>query len=82
MKAAAINLRIEPEIKSRLERLAEETNRSKSFLVGRAIKNYLDANEWQIEEIKMGLKEIESGDTLAHAVVKAKWEGKLAEKQN
>jgi len=82
MKATAINLRIEPEIKSRLERLAEETNRSKSFLVERAIKDYLDANEWQIEEIKMGLKEIESVETAPHATVKAKWEAKLAKGKN
>jgi predicted transcriptional regulator len=82
MKAAAINLRIEPEVKSRLEMLAEKTNRSKSFLVGHAIKDYLEANEWQIEEIKRGLQEIENGETVSHDAVKARWEAKVAEKQN
>ncbi|MEI7639471.1 MAG: hypothetical protein WCJ37_19305 [Syntrophus sp. (in: bacteria)] len=82
MKAAAINLRIEPEVKIRLERLSEETKRSKSFLVGHAIKDYLDANEWQIEEIKMGLQEVESGETVPHAAVRAKWEAKIAKDQN
>lgn len=78
MKAAVINLRIEPEVKTRLERLSEETMRSKSFLIGHAIKDYLDANEWQIEEIKMGLQEIENGKTVPHAAVRTKWEAKIA----
>jgi RHH-type transcriptional regulator, rel operon repressor / antitoxin RelB len=78
VKAAVINLRIEPEVKTRLERLSEETMRSKSFLIGQAIKDYLDANEWQIEEIKMGLQEIENGKTVSHAAVRAKWDGKIA----
>lgn len=78
MKATAINLRIEPEVKSRLELLAEKTNRSKSFLIGHAIKEYLDANEWQIEEIKRGLQEIESGATVSHDKVRARWEARVA----
>ncbi len=82
MKAAAINLRIEPEVKNRLERLSEETKRSKSFLVGHAIKDYLDANEWQIGEIKKGLKEVENGETVTHESVRAKWEAKIAKDKN
>ena len=81
-KAAAINLRIEPEIKIRLEKLAEVTHRSKSFLIGQALELFLDSNEWQIDEIKRGLTEIREGKVAPHADVRAKWEAKVAQLQD
>jgi predicted transcriptional regulator len=81
-KAAAINLRIEPEIKTRLEKLAEATHRSKSFLMGHALESFLDANEWQIAEIKRGVAEIRDGQVTPHADVRTRWEAKVAQVQD
>ena len=77
-KAAAINLRIEPSIKTRLEKLAKVTNRSKSFIVGNALESYLDVNEWQIKGIQEALQEAESptAEWISHDELKAKWETK------
>ena len=80
-KAAAINLRIEPGIKARLEKLAKATNRSKSFLVGNALETYLDVNEWQIKGIIDALQEAESptAEWIDHEDIKARWEAKRAQ---
>ncbi len=77
-KAAAINLRIEPTVKDRLEKLSIATHRSKSFLIGHALESFLDANEWQIEEIKKGLQEVQEGKVTPHADVRARWAAKVA----
>ena len=42
--------------------LAEATKRSRSFLAAEALRQYGALNEWQIEEIKKGLREAELGD--------------------
>lgn len=80
-KAAAINLRIEPSIKTRLDKLAKVTNRSKSFIVSSALESYLDVNEWQIKGILEALQEAESptAEWTSHDELKAKWEKKRAQ---
>jgi RHH-type transcriptional regulator, rel operon repressor / antitoxin RelB len=79
-KAAAINLRIEPEIKTRLEKLAKATHRSKSFLVGHALEAYLDVNEWQINGIIEAVQEADSpnAEWTSHEDLRARWEAKRA----
>jgi predicted transcriptional regulator len=44
-----------------------------------AINHYLNLNEWQVESILEGLKEIEAGHTTPHETVLAKWEAKSCE---
>lgn len=77
-KAAAINLRIEPMVKERLEKLSIATHRSKSFLIGQALESFLNANEWQIEEIKKGLQEVQDGNVTPHVELRARWAAKVA----
>lgn len=55
--SATMTIRLEQEIKLRLERLAEATQRSKSFLAAEAIRDFLDLNEWQVREIEQALDE-------------------------
>lgn len=80
-KASAINLRIEPLIKTRLEKLAKATNRSKSFIVGNALETYLDVNEWQVNGILEAIQEADSpsAEWISHEDIKAKWEARHAE---
>ena len=47
-----ITVRIDDSIKNRLEKLAKATSRNKSYLVTHAIENYLESNDWQIQEIE------------------------------
>lgn len=71
-----MTLRIEDSIKEQLEKLAQATHRTKSFLASEAIKNYISMNEWQINEIKEGLEEADRGEFASDEEVKAvfdKW---------
>jgi predicted transcriptional regulator len=57
-----ITIRLEEEVKDRLDRLAESTQRSKSFLAAEAIREFVEDNEWQIAQVRAALKEANAGD--------------------
>ena len=60
-KSAMMTVRLTPEVSEKLEALARDTKRSKSYLASEAIASYVDRNTWQIDEIKRGLDEARSG---------------------
>jgi len=60
--STTMTVRLEKEVKQRLDDLADVTQRSKSFLAAEAIREYLENNEWQIREIKQALQEADAGD--------------------
>ncbi len=74
--STTVTLRLEDAVKDKLEKLAESTHRSRSFLAAEAIKAYVDSNEWQINEIHAALQEADAGDFSTQEEVNAvvnKW---------
>jgi len=61
-----LTMRIDDKTKHRLEKLAKSTSRTKSYLITHAIKDYLEVNEWQVQEIKKGIKEADAGHLINH----------------
>ncbi len=61
-QSTTMTIRVEADLKSRLEKLAESTSRSKSFLATEAIKEFVELNEWQIQEIQSALTEADNGE--------------------
>ena len=53
---AAFTLRLDDDTLKALDRLAEKTDRSRSWLAARAIEDYIALNAWQIEKIEAGIK--------------------------
>jgi RHH-type transcriptional regulator, rel operon repressor / antitoxin RelB len=71
-----MTIRVDQKTKRRLEKLADATERTKSFLAAEALRSYLDLNEWQIQEIRAGVREADAGDFASDAEVEAtfaKW---------
>ncbi len=63
--STTMTIRLEDEVKVRLDRLADSTHRSKSFLAAEAIREFVENNEWQIAEVRAALKEADAGDFAA-----------------
>jgi predicted transcriptional regulator len=59
---AAFTLRLDDETLKALDRLAEKTDRSRSWLAARAIEDYIALNAWQIEKIEAGIDAANRGD--------------------
>ena len=60
-----MTIRLDDQIKDRLDALAEATQRSKSFLAAEAIRVYVESNDWQIGEVQAALLEADAGDFAA-----------------
>ena len=61
-QSTTMTIRLEPELKSRLDKLSVATRRSKSFLAVEAVREFIEINEWQIEGIKDAVNEADAGD--------------------
>ena len=62
MDTAILTLRVPVEVKDQLDKLADATNRSKSYLAGEAIRQYLELEAWQVGEIQQAVKEANADD--------------------
>jgi len=67
-----LSVRLNPETESRLEALAKRSKRPKSHLAAEAIEAYLQAEEAQLEEIRQGIDDLDSGRFAGHRQV-ARW---------
>jgi predicted transcriptional regulator len=65
--STTMTIRLPPEIKEKLERIAADTRRSKSFLAGEAVAAYVDRELEIIEGIKRGLEDAAAGRVVPHA---------------
>lgn len=74
--STTMTIRLEDEVKDRLDRLADSTNRSKSYLAAEAIRAFVEINEWQVAEIRAAIKEADAGEFASEKDVAAlakKW---------
>jgi RHH-type transcriptional regulator, rel operon repressor / antitoxin RelB len=71
-----LTLRLDQNLRNRLDKLATSTKRSRSFLAAEAIRDYVALNDWQIEEIRKGIAEANGGEFASPAEVarlRKKW---------
>ena len=71
---AILTVRLNTELKARLEALARSTKRSKSHLAAEAIAAFVDLNLWQIGEVEAGLAELDAGEVIRQEEVEAAYE--------
>ena len=74
--STTLSVRVEPEVKARLDALADATQRSRSFLAAEAIREYVEINEWQLQEIQNAVAEADAGDFVSEdelASLARKW---------
>ncbi len=70
MPSTTFTVRVEPEVKKRLVKLAKSTGRTRSFLAAEALNEYLDVNEWQVAGIKRAIVSLDRGEGVPHQEVK------------
>jgi RHH-type rel operon transcriptional repressor/antitoxin RelB len=71
-----MTIRLDHKLKQQLDQLAKATSRSKSFLAVEALRDFVEINQWQIQEITDALKEADDGDFASEAEVNkvsSKW---------
>lgn len=73
-----VSLRLDPDIRKRLDALAVAMERSRAAIAAEAVKQYIDLHEWQIAAIRKGVEQADRGEFIDHAKLKSKWEKRLA----
>jgi len=67
----SLSFRVPKETAEQLEQLAAAMDRPRSWLLGRALEEYLEVQAWQVAEIRAGMEEIRQGKGVPHEKVVA-----------
>lgn len=57
-----LSLKLPKDLENRLNRLADVTRRPKSYYMRQALEQYLNENEWQVEEIASAVQAADRPD--------------------
>ena len=60
--SAAFTVRLEETVLGALDQLAEKTDRSRNWLVAKAVEDYVALNAWQVGKIEAGIAAADHGD--------------------
>jgi predicted transcriptional regulator len=64
--STTMTIRVTPELKERLGRLAHDTHRSRSYLAAEAVSAYVDRELDIIAGIQRGVADVEAGRMVGH----------------
>ncbi len=56
-----VSIRLDEDVFTNLDKLSQITDRSKSWLMGHAVKQYVEHESWQVEAIQKTLAKVEKG---------------------
>ena len=65
-KDTTLTIRLPHAVRERLEAVAKRLNRSKSFLAGEAIEEFVAVQEWQVAGIEDAIRSLDAGKGVAH----------------
>lgn len=71
MEKVNVTCRLDAKDVAFLDKLAEATERDRSYLIKKAVAEYIALQRWQIEEIEQALQEAEAGDFASDKEVRA-----------
>jgi len=62
MEKVNVTCRLDAEDVAFLDKLAELTDRDRSYLIKQAVAEFISLQKWQIEEVEAAIVEADSGD--------------------
>lgn len=66
-----MTVRLPADLADQLEKLIQATGRNKSAITVAALREYVEAESWQIQDIKEGIAEAERGEFASDGEVKS-----------
>ena len=70
-RSATLSVRLKPEVKKRLAKLASVSGRSSNFLISDAVESYVADQERLLSEIRQADRQVKSGHYVKHEDMKA-----------
>lgn len=69
-RSSTVSIRLTPETKRQLSRLAKSMRRSANYLVADAIQIYVQEQQRQLQSVRRGFAELEKGHYIPHEAMK------------
>jgi predicted transcriptional regulator len=70
--SSAVTLRLDnPELLNRLDRLAKSADRSRNWLMNRALEEFVELQSWQVAKVEEGIAAANAGDFVPPAEMEA-----------
>ncbi|WP_439631545.1 CopG family ribbon-helix-helix protein [Shinella sp.] len=66
MSSTTMTIRVSADLKEKLDRLATDTRRSRSFLAAEAVSAYVARELAIVDGVNQGLEDVRSGRTVSH----------------
>ena len=73
-----LTVRLSPQVKNRLGRLADHTKRTKSELAGEAIADFVERELALVEGVKRGIEDMRAGRVVPHKTAMRRLRGTVA----
>lgn len=70
-KSTTLSIRLKPDVKRRLAKLAKTSGRSSNFLISDAVESYVADQEKLLAEIRQADRQVKSGHYIKHEDMKA-----------
>ena len=70
-RSATLSIRLKPEIKKRLSKLAKASGRSSNFLISDAVESYVADQERMLGETRQADRQVKSGHYVRHVAMQA-----------
>jgi predicted transcriptional regulator len=77
-KSVPVSVRLPPELNDDVTAIAAALDRSKSWVIEQAVKDYVALQAWQLAEIDEGIRDADAGRVVPHEKVVAwikSWDG-------
>lgn len=79
MPNTTITIRTNPELAAKIAAIASAMERSRNWVIEEALKQYVEAQKWQIEGIQAAMASLDKGEGVPHEQVMAEVESILEE---
>ena len=70
-RSATLSIRLKPEMKKRLAKLAKSSGRSSNYLISDAVESYVADQERMLAEVRQADRQVNSGHYIRHEDMKA-----------
>lgn len=80
MADISITIRTDPELAAKVAALATAMDRSRNWVIEDALRQYIEAQAWQIEGIKAAIVSLDKGEGISHEQVMDEMEALLFER--
>ncbi len=66
MQPATTTVRLDPEVRERLDSMAAQMDRPRAWIIKEAVNQYLEREAWYRAEVQKGIDAAEAGRVISH----------------